>query len=376
MARTACFLTALAFFAAAPLTPQGFAQQPQPAPAPPSLTLPPQGREGRVGGDASEYNPLPDLPRPPDQPASLLAPAPANPYEGAPLPGPYFERDPLLDSPEFPPPGWFADADMLITRPVVLNHLTNASIAGGAPDVVSLPSAPMDWTVAPRFEVGYTLPSGFGSIGLAYRFFVDEGTGAVMGFDAPAVLKSRLDINTVDLDYISRELTPWPLWNLTWRFGFRTGWIYFDSQADEPFAAAAAGSGVYELHTSDSFVGFGPHAGVLVDRGFQGTGLSLYGKSDFWINLGRINQGFYEVTTTPTPTGPLTEATGVGSGQSVPVLDLEAGLHWQPPRLCYTEFFLGWQYEYWWNAGRFSGTPDSRGSLFDQGVLLQAAFHY
>ncbi len=88
-----------------------------------------------------------------------------------------------------------------------------------------------------------------------------------MGFDAPAVLKSRLDLNIVDLDYISRELSLWPKWDMTWRFGGRTGWIYFDSRADEPFAAAAAGSGVFEQRTSDSFVGFGPHGGVVVDRG-------------------------------------------------------------------------------------------------------------
>ena len=366
MARKTGLLAALAVLAGAPFASQSYAQAPDLAPPP--RTVP---------ADAAEYNPLPDLPRPPDVPRSLTAPATTPLYEPALLPGPYFERDPLLDPPELPPPGWFADVDMLITKPHVLNHLTNASLPGGAPDVVSLPSAPLDWTVAPRFEIGRTLPSGFGSIAVAYRFLADEGTGATMGFDAPAVLKSRLDLNILDLDYISRELTPWPLWNLTWRVGFRTGWIYFDSQADEPFAAAAAGSGVFEQRTTDSFVGFGPHGGVLVDRGFPGTGLSLYAKSDFWIDVGRITQGFDEVTTTPGPGGlPLTETTRVGSGQAVPALDLEAGLHWRPLQAPYTEFFLGYQYEYWWSAGRLSLTPDSRGSLFDQGILLRAAFNF
>ncbi len=371
MARTACFLAALAVLGGTPLAPQGYAQQTDFASTPATLPLPQPAAEGKEGADAAEYNPLPNLPRPPDQPRSLLAPATAPLYEPAPLPGPYFERDPLLDPPDLPPPGWFADVDMLITRPHVLKHLTNASLPGGAPDVVSLPSASLDWTVAPRFEIGRTLPSGFGSVAVAYRFLADEGTGATMGFDAPAVLKSRLDLNTVDLDYIGRELTPWPLWELTWRFGFRTGWIYFDAQADEPFAAPPAGSGVFEERTTDSFVGFGPHAGVLVDRGFEGTGLSLYGKCDFWIDQGRINQGFDEGHD-----GGAIEATRVGSGQSVPVLALEAGLHWRPPQAASTEIFLGYQYEYWWSAGRLSLTPDSTGSLFDQGILLSAAFHY
>ena len=248
---------------------------------------------------------------------------------------------------------------------------------GAAPDVVSLPSAPLDWTVAPRFEIGRTLPSGFGAVALSYRFLAAEGNGVTAGFDAPAALKSRLDLNIADLDYISREFSLWPNWDMTWRLGGRTAWIYFDSRADEPFAAAAAGSGVFEQRTSDSFVGFGPHAGVELARRMKGSGLSFFAKTDFWIDIGRIRQGFFEVPTTPGPGGlPLTEETRASSSQAVPVLDLEAGLRWQPPTMPYTEFFLGYQYEYWWNAGRLSKTPDSRGELSDQGILLRAEFNF
>ena len=102
-----------------------------PPASPPAL--PPQAADGTEGSDAGEYNPLPGLPRPPDQPRSLLAPATAPLYEPAALPGPYFERDPLLDPPELPPPGWFADVDVLAAKAHVKNKLTNASIPGGAP---------------------------------------------------------------------------------------------------------------------------------------------------------------------------------------------------------------------------------------------------
>ena len=104
----------------------------------------------------------------------------------------------------------------------------------------------------------------------------------------------------------------------------------------------------------------------------KGTGLSLFAKTDFWISLGRIRQGFFEVQTAPGL--PATEETRDSSSQAVPVLDLEAGLRWQPPSMPAAAFFLGYQYEYWWNAGRFSLTPDSRGELYDQGVQLRAAF--
>ena len=366
MARTACLLAALAVLGGTPCAPQGYAQELDIAPAPPT-----------VPADTAEYNPLPDLPRPPDQPHSLLAPATAPLYEPAPLPGPYFERDPLLDPPELPQPGWFADVDILVAKAHVKNKLTNASIPGGAPDIVRLPSAPLDWTVAPRFEIGRTLPSGFGAVALSYRFLTTAGNGVTQGLDAPAVLRSRLDLNIVDLDYISHELSLWPKWDMTWRVGGRLGYAYFDSRAVEPFDAAAAGSGVFEQRNSDRFLGFGPHGGVEVDRRVQGTGLSLFASSDFWIDVGRIRQTFNEVTTTLGPDGlPTTMATSASSSQAVPVLNLQGGLRWRPPDYSNCELFLGYEYEYWWNVGRFSRTPDSRGTLWDQGVLLRAEFNF
>jgi hypothetical protein len=320
---------------------------------------------------------LPGLPRPPEQPGSLFRP-PTPLYEPAPLPGPYFERDALLDPLELPPPGWFADVEAGLVTAHVKQKLTNASIPGGnAPDVVRLPSAPLDWTVSPRFAVGYRLPSGFGEVYLAYRFLAAEGNGAVLGADALAALKSRLDLNLIELDYASREFSLWPHWDMKWWIGGRYAYVYFDSRADEPFAAAAAGSGVFERRTSDSFVGFGPHAGVELARYFEGTGLSAYGNIDGWISLGRIRQGFFEVPTTPGANGLLmTEETRDSGSQAVPVLNLQAGLRWQPPSYRDAHLFLGYQYEYWWNVGRLSVTPDSRGELWDQGVVLRAEFNF
>ena len=38
-------------------------------------------------------------------------------------------------------------------------------------------------------------------------------------------------------------------------------------------------------------------------------------------------------------------------------------------------FFLGYQFEYWWNVGRLS-TSFARGELEDQGVVLRAEFNF
>ncbi len=289
-----------------------------------------------------------------------MAPAPASRYESAPLPGPYFEKDPLLEPPQVPQPGWFADVDVDLLKAHVKNKLTNASLTGGAPDVFPLPSASLDWTVAPRFELGHDLPSGFGAFALSSRFPTTEGNGFTQGMDAPAALKSRLDLNIVDLDYISHEFSLSPHWDMTWRLGGRLGYANFDSRADESLAAAGAGSGDFEQRNSDRFLCFGPHTGVEVDRRVEGTGLAFFASGDFWIDLGRMRQSFDEGTLGVDGTS-TTSTTNASSSQAVPVLNLQAGLRWRPPAFPNWDFFLGYEYEYWWNVGRFRLTPESRG---------------
>ena len=40
-----------------------------------------------------------------------------------PIDAPYFVRDPLLDIPQFPAPGWFAGAQLQVVKPTLFNHL-------------------------------------------------------------------------------------------------------------------------------------------------------------------------------------------------------------------------------------------------------------
>ena len=163
---------------------------------------------------------------------------------------------------------------------------------------------------------------------------------------------------------------------MTWRIGLRYADAYFDSRADEDFAAAAAGSGVFERRVSNSFEGFGTHAGVEVAQRVGCTGLSVFAKIDGWIDLGRIRQEFVELPTAPGPGVPATEETSVSGQQAVPVLNTQVGVRWLPANLPNLQFFLGYEYEYWWNVGRFSDTPDSRGELSDQGVTLRVEYTF
>jgi hypothetical protein len=243
-------------------------------------------------------------------------------------------------------------------------------------DTVHVPGAELDWTVAPRVEVGYRLPTGFGEFAVAYRFFGTDGSGVTTGSDSAALLKSRLSVNIVDMDYASRQFTYFPNWGMKWRFGLRWADAFFDSRADEPFAAAAAGSGVFETRTSNNFWGLGPHGGLELARRFDSSGLALIGRIDGATLLGRIRQNFFEASTAPAPSGQrLTGNTRQTVDQNVPIIDAFIGVSWQPPRYQYAHIAAGYQFEYWWNVGRNSDTM-SRGDVGNQGILLRAEFNY
>jgi hypothetical protein len=329
---------------------------------------------------SAQVDVLPGLPRPPDAPASLLKEPPAAPpYTCDPLPGPYFEHDPMLDPPFMPQPGWVFDVELGIVGPHVKNRLRDIVQVGTAPpDTLHLPSATLDWTVAPRVEAGYRLPSGFGEFVFAYRFLSSEGTGTFLGPDALSTVKSRLDINVVDLDYASREFftLQWPYVGMKWRFGLRWADAFFDSRSDEPFAAAATGTGVFERRTSNNFWGIGPHLGLELTRHLHQWGLDVVGRIDAATLLGRIHQDFFEESTTPIGNGQLLAGnTRLSVSQDVPMIYAFIGLGWRPPSCPCLSVYAGYEYEYWWNLGRNSNTT-SRGELSDQGVLLQAAFNW
>jgi hypothetical protein len=326
-----------------------------------------------------ETEPFPNLPHPPDLPRSLDQPAVPF-YECAPLPGPYFEADPLLDPPRLGTPGWFAGVEVGLVVPHVKDRVTGFPSVGGAPpDTVQVPAADLDWVVAPRFEVGYRLPSGFGEIVLGCRFLSSEGTGVFPGLlDGLATVHTRLDFNQVDLDYANRELSLWPHWDMRWRVGARLVTVYFDSEAVEPFDAAAVGGGIFDQRTTNYYWGVGPHAAVELTRRIGAGGLALACKLDGTVAIGPLHQGAFETSTTAGGDGQLlTGASHTSQGaQTVPIIAAQIGLSWQPPGLVGPRVFLGYQCEYLWNVGRMSSIPQSRGELGDQGLVIRAEWAY
>ena len=140
-------------------------------------------------------------------------------------------------------------------------------------------------------------------------------------------------------------------------------------------AAGAVGGGgtTFAARDTDHHVGFGPHSGLTLGRRLDGTGLSLVGQVDGALELGRIRQGFFEEGTA-VGGRPVAGQSHVSSSQAVPMLNAQLGVGWQPQGYQNLRFFAGHQYEYWWNGGRLSIAPNSRGELSDQGVVLQAEY--
>jgi hypothetical protein len=321
-------------------------------------------------------------PRPPEEPPSLFRKAAVpTPYACAPIPGRYFELDPQLDPPGWPQPGFVADLEIQAVGPHIFHSLSNGTAVGpNPPGSLTVPITPLDWTVSPRIEFGYRLPSGFGSFMLSYQYIGTTGTGSTpYGPDGPAGMSGRLNFNLSDLDYVSREFTPWEHWGMQWRFGFRQVYMFYDTQLTTPYAAAAAGSGVLLQSGTNGYNGWGGHVGFELNREFnhQLPGLSLVAKIDFGDTLGSIRQQVSQTTTAGAYY--LGE---IRNGQEVPSLSGQLGLSYRQPGGRW-EAYLGGYYQYWWNVGALpnfalsaAGTPMSNGELSLVGATIRLSFNY
>jgi len=319
---------------------------------------------------------LKTFPRPPDQPASLLAPpSPLGPPPPD-LEQPYFQPDPLVDPPGLGLPGWFADVDVGILKPHLVNQLSlPVTFPDGSSTTVGVNASHLNWTVSPRFEVGYRLPSGFGGIAVSYRNITSQGSDSVIGADGPATLASRLNVNVADLDWVSNEYTPWQLCEMRVRFGLRYINAYFDSQANEPFDEAAAGTTIFNQRTTNSVWVVGPHAGVDLRRRLGFWGLSVNGFVDMSEGWGRIRQNYFASSTTSASGLPQAGQASISTSDAVPVLTARLGLNWQPPACPNIHLFAGYQLDYWWNTGRM-GNFTTFGYFFDSGIVLRGEWNF
>jgi len=350
-----------------------------PAKAQSLLASPGPAGPGLAG--STEPDPLPGLPRPPDQPKTLFQPTPAAQAYGCPdLECPYFEKDQLLNPWCLPQPGWLFDVETDLVGTHVQSNVGNTFAP--IPGIVFVPMTPLNWTVSPRFELGYRLPSGFGEVDVSYRFLRTEGVGtlsagAPASVDAAATLRSHFDMNLGDVDYAAIETSLGPNWLMKWRIGVRFAGLSFDSQAVEPLAAAAApaASGYFQHSIENDYWGIGPHAALELKTRRNPWGLAWVGRLDGGLLFGQVEQKFIQESTA----GVSTEIDYPNDEQVVSLSGF-LGLDWQPPGRTNLNILLGSTAEYWWNVGRLSD-PDiyngtSAGDLGTYGASLRVEYNY
>jgi hypothetical protein len=248
------------------------------------------------------------------------------------------------------------------------NHLVRPLSAAGTTTNIAVPGVPLDWTGSPRIELGYRFADGAGVL-VSYRSLVTSGTGSEAHFDpaGPGAIKSRLNLNVVDILYRRGPCQFAPLWQYTWDAGARIGTAYYDSTAR---------GGVTEERITNNFIGGGPVGSFEVARQIaEVPGLALFGRLQGGVMFGEVSQS-----------GDLTERSGgvpvfsAGSrgshGQAVPFLAFFTGVSYTPAvRGRWMRFSFGYEFEQWWDVGDLGSSP-SRADLSLQGIFFRGEFSF
>jgi Legionella pneumophila major outer membrane protein precursor len=250
-----------------------------------------------------------------------------------------------------------------------INNNLNANVAatGFEPNLVAIGGAPLDWTASPKLDIGYRFGEGLGSAEFSYRLISTEGREILIGWDldgSDAPLKTRLDMNVFDFDYVSRDYNFGSICDLQWRAGIRLATIHFDSRAEGYFL---------EQQASDNFVGAGPHAGLVLTHRFGNSQFGIFGGADTSVNIGQVHQSINE-TFVAQDGSVVGGATDVDRTQAVPTLGIQLGLSWTPVwRGCVSRYSLGYEFEQWWSVG---DAGSSRADITTNGIFFRGEFNF
>jgi hypothetical protein len=307
---------------------------------------------------------------------------------------------PWLDRPEAAPPGFFFNVESSIVQPAFHSLLVGgvvtlaqtsgvaANSAVGLPPGAGLPItgtivnftfSRLNLTITPRFELGYRFREGFGELRLGYRFMDSSGSDTVVvGPLGDAAQKSRLDIQLIDLDYVTREFSLPLGWELRPAVGIRLASAFLDSQVaflnpipyqDQPFGLAPFTRLTQYEAVSSKWIGV--HAVLEVDRRLGVSGFALFGRVEGAGLFGRTHQTFTETfIEDPGSTG-ISVANRVGGA----MLATQVGLSYDMPRWKHSRILVGYHYEAWWQVGR-GNNDQSFGTIDDQGLFLRAEFNF
>jgi hypothetical protein len=341
--------------------------------------------------------PVPRLPAPTDQPAppglgapQFLPGAVNQPPPGPPPPHEVVYPPPPLTPPPptvttVPPPlyqphdpgpnGWapycgpspdgsfIFNVELQVVHPSLKNRLTNTvTLPDGTEVLVAPPGASLGTTVSPEFEFGYRLSESLGEFTIGYRFLASSGTKSLNDF-LDSTVRTRLNVNVLDFDYSTARYAWIPRWDMKWWIGVRYASNFFDNHETNAFM---------DFHDSNYFSGAGPHAALEIQRHLGPLpAFALFTKVEGAVLIGPITQRFSAAF--PEDGGVIGGQTEVRHTQSVPILNVRAGLSYVPPRWETLRFSAGYQFEQWWYLGRVG---DSRAELSSHGGFLRAELDF
>lgn len=290
--------------------------------------------------------------------------------------------DPLLAYPVLPPPGWFANVELGVLAPHFKNRIVGDVPIGGGIDRIHVPGASLDWAPAPRFEIGYRLPRGFGEFLASYQFLVTQGQGNLINPFGTAQLNSRLTQNILTVDYANTRLLPNTSffgegWLIGGHAGVQVQGIYYDARSSQ-FSPDGTVTG--QQVTNNAF-GAGPHVQLDLSRRLPIPGLIFTGSVEGATLYSHLTQSYTETILAPGAAA-LGATSRLPHSQNVGFLGARLGFSWTPPANNHIRLFLGYQFYQWWQLGRLStlspaGTlVDSEGDLTEHGIVFRGEFTF
>jgi hypothetical protein len=352
-------------------------QNPSP-PFSPGTGLPPLEAAGPVTAPPAQP-PVLGRPMPAPSPAPLGPTLPPNTLP-APVPPPLLTpAEPGRDSldPLGPLPACstlFFNVEVDFLRPSLKNRLhADVPLPDGETATIDLANADLDWTVSPTLEIGW---HPFGNtcafFALNYRFVVSELNSTLPNAISDFQVRTRLDLNSIDFDYGTTPYSFAPRWDVSTRLGIRLTDLFFDTSFHNAFLTE---------QESSNFFGAGPHARLDLERHLAVLpGFALFGRVDGAVLIGQVDQRFRDHFFDATGALVNTDM-GQRRTQSVPMLTLQAGLSFTPPRAQNLHLTAGYQFERWWNLGELGPQGDgtqlgTHGHLTTQGVFLRAEIDF
>lgn len=314
----------------------------------------------------------------PQKPPAYVLPPPSWPTYT------FDQPDPLLDRPYAAQPGWYTNVDTNF----LLVHLRNqlggpvTNTLTGNTDILGFAGNPINPTISPKFELGYRFPGNWGGIQLGYRFLTSSGSdvttiGPENNVQGPANQVGVLNLNLIDLTYVSREFSLGPYWNLRWGAGARAMFLYFNSGLVFINPGTDVGT-IFAQNESNSTSGFGVWTFIDLERKLPIPGLGVFGRFEATDLECQIRQGYSETAIGPGGTS-IPSSARYDFSVGVPILREVVGMSYTVPQWNYSRFLLGLQYETFFQIGRNQNTsniPNSRGQLDLYGLFFRTEFNF